>query len=284
MPGPNPVGPVRGFSIAQPEATPEEVHGGPANPYHEYIGEQAEPYPWEAFNGSWGDPTGPQGPENELLGDEPESMTFAAGVISQDPTGDLTPPTHAAPTVKGVETSTHPDASARRLIQSMDAHAVKTNASAAFQYSPTMHAQQDEWTRFYNVVPGEDMVEDSGKQVSFQSVGWGVKDHTSNSYARRNQYGFDSSHRMRRYAVGSVPGNYMWMRPGSRPMVKTVAGPARPAVGVGPFAGQETTQPFDINGAILQEPPTQYSPPPQPYVAPTLTATPGDQAPTVDLW
>lgn len=285
MPGPAPIGPIRAIVRTSPEAPAEVIHGGPANPYHGQPGEAAEPYPWEAYAGSWGHPTGPLGAENELLGDTPDTMTFAAGMLSDDPTADHTPyRTHAAPHITGVETTTGPDAAARRLAQSAEVHGISTNAGASRLYDPTMLAQQDNWEHFYNVVPGEDMVPQIPGQVSAQANGFGVKDRTSNEYASRNKYGFDSSHRMRRYATGSVPGNYMWMRPGQRPMIKTLPGPARPAVGPGPFQGQDTSQPFNVEGAILQDSPTEYTAPPQPYVAATPTASPTDSANPIPLW
>lgn len=286
MPGPPQLTGIIGFSNAKPEATPEQIHGGPANPYHELVGEQAVPYPWEAWAGSWGPPkAGPFGAENELLGDLPESMTFQAGQLGQDPTGDQTPyRTHAAPNIRGFRTTTSPEDSAERLIESAQVHAVKTNASAGFQYDPTLHAQNDTWQEFYNPVPGEDNLPAVTGIVSAQAGGFGANDHRSNAYAKVNQYNFASSHRYRRYATGSVPGNYMWMQPGQRPMIKTLPGPARPAVGPGPFQGDNIGDTFGLQGAILQQGPTEYVSPPQVAVAGAVQASPGDTAPAIALW
>jgi hypothetical protein len=99
--------------------------------------------------------------------------------------------------------------------------------------------------------------------------GYGSTDRTS-SFARQNQYGYDSAHSHRRYATGSVPGNYQWMEPGGRPLVKTTPGPARPAVGQdSPFTNQDLTVAHGVQGAVLQDAPSDYVPPGEPYVAPS---------------
>lgn len=265
-------------AVIQPEAPPESVHGGPSNPLHGHFGEQATPYPWEEFAG----PHGPYGPaEDELLSDLPESRTFAAGTLDQDPYSDRTPyRTHAAPHITGVEFDRGPEGNARVLRQSAEVHAVKTNAAAmGFASSNPL---QDHWNGFFNLVEGEDMVSPGSNQVAFQANGFGANDRTSNPFHKSNPYGLNSSHRMRRYATGSIPGNYMWMRPGGRPMVKTLAGPARPAVGEGPFYGQDIGRSFDTHGVALTDPATEYQAPPQPYVTPTTQGT--ESAPVIELW
>jgi hypothetical protein len=57
----------------------------------------------------------------------------------------------------------------------------------------------------------------------------------------------------------------MWMTPTGRPLMKTLPGPARPAIGENsPFTGQDLGASFSYNGAILQNVPTEYVAPPQP--------------------
>lgn len=279
MAGPTPVtGLPRFIAHIQPEAPPEKVHGGPADPLHGHFGEQAQPYPWEEFAG----PHGPYGPaENELLSDLPESQTFAAGTVGQDPTGDLTPyHTHAGPNIRGMEMDRGPEGNARVLQMSALAHGVKTGASRkAFASSNPL---EDHWTGFYNPVEGETILNPGNGQVGFQANGFGVNDRTSNPFRKINPFGLNTAHRMRRYATGSIPGNYMWMRPGGRPMVKTVAGPARPATGEGPFYGQDMTRDYGVQGAILMDPATEYQAPPQPYVTPTTQGI--ESAPAIELW
>jgi len=106
-----------------------------------------------------------------------------------------------------------------------------------------------------------------GRQAMSAGFGWGTRDRTQ-SFARQNEFGFDSAHVHRRYAQSPIPGNYMWMRPGGRPMVKGLPGPARPPIGPdSPFAGDDLGQSFNINGAILQNVPSEYVPPAQPNLA-----------------
>jgi hypothetical protein len=173
-----------------------------------------------------------------------------------------------------------PEGNARVLRQSAEAHAVNTNASAEAYASS--NPLQDHWTGFWNTVLGEDIVAEGSNQVAFQANGFGVNDRTSNPFRKINPYGLNSSHRMRRYAVGSIPGNYQWMRPGGRPMVKTLAGPARPATGEGPFYGQDIGRDYGIQGAVLMDPATEYQAPPQPYVTPTTQGM--ESAPVIELW
>jgi hypothetical protein len=279
MAGPQPITGMQRFrAVIQPEAPPESVHGGPSNPLHGHFGEQSQPYPWEEFAG----PHGPYGPaENELLSDLPESQTFAAGNITQDPSGDQTPyHSHAGPMIKGMEMDRGPQGNARVLAQSAQAHAVRTRA--ALKGIQSSNPLQDHWNGFWNTVEGETILPEVGGQVAYQANGFGVNDRTSNPYHKTNPYGLNASHRMRRYAIGSIPGNYQWMKPGGRPMIKTLAGPSRPATGEGPFSGQDPTQSYGIQGVVLQDPATEYSAPPQPYVTPT---TQGQMsAPAIELW
>lgn len=275
---------LQGFVNEQPQADAFEVHGDPANPAHGIVGEQAVPYSWEAYAGSWGPPRGPFGPENELLGTPTEDETFQAGYLAQDPEGDQTPYLgHAAPFPKGRETSVSPDATSRQLIQSRALHADGLNAGAKSLYSQTAFALQDDWVGFYNPVQGEDQIPDTPGPIANQANGFGVNDHTSNPYHKANAFGLNTSHRHRRYAAGSIPGNYMWMEPGGRPMIKSLPGPARPATGDNsPFAGQDVGAAFETRGAILADAPTEYVAPPTPYVAPALqTASVG---PPDEVW
>lgn len=259
---------LQGFTNPVPEATPEEIHGGTVNPAHGLTGEVAQPYSWE--NEAMGIfPHGPHGPEDGIITTTGVPV-LSAGMLNQDPTSDQTPyRTHAAPWPKGMETSVDPDATTRQLTQSAEIHGVDTNAGKAFLFDPTMVAVQDQWTAFYDVMPGQsNLSTDVPPQLKGATAGWGTRSREQ-SFAQQNQYGFDSAHFHRRFATGSIPGNYMWMRPGGRAMIKSLPGPARPPIGQGsPFEGQDTGQAFDTQGAILNDPATQYQAPPTPYVAP----------------
>jgi hypothetical protein len=282
--GPAPLTGLLGFVNTAPEAPPEKIHGGPADPRHAVVGENAIPYSWMSLMTPTGS-HGPYGPgEAELISDSPDQMTFRAGQIGQDPTGDLTPYLgHGAPNIKGpvfpqAGPNHLPAGNADYLAQSAAVHGVRTNAGAAWLFMPTMEALNDSWTGFYNRVPGDDIVPDVPGQVSGQAGGFGSNDHRNNAYAKVNSYDYATSHRHRRYATGSVPGNVMWMRPSSRMMIKSMPMAARPPVGVdSPFAGQDLTRSFNTEGAILSSVATQYVAPPVPNVTPaqqTDTAPP----------
>lgn len=274
--GLNGIGKLMGLNKADPELTAAEVHGGPVDPAHSATGEIAEPYPWEAYGGSWGHPQGPLGAENGLLGEPPENETLRAGILRDDPTADRTPyRTHGGPFPKGRATSVGPDAVANQLQQNAALRGTNTGAELSRQYRPTMLAQNDDWTDFVEITPGSsEITTDIDPQLKSGAApgGWGSHSREQ-SYARQNQYGFDSRHQHRRWATGRIPGNTMWMNPQGRPMTKTFAGPARPATGPGPFQGQDIGDAFSYDtGAILQDPATEYQPPVVPYVAPAVTA------------
>jgi hypothetical protein len=141
-----------------------------------------------------------------------------------------------------------------------------TNAEAHSQETRAF-ALNDQWDTVEQVNPGHTDLASLPRQSQSSGYVWGTRDRTQ-SMARQNEFGFDSAHQHRRFAVGSIPGNFMWMKPGGRPMVKGLPGPARPPIGVdSPFAGQNVGQSFSIDGSILQNVPTEYQAPPQPRLA-----------------
>jgi hypothetical protein len=262
-----------------PQATPEERYGGMADARHANVGEVARPYSWE---GIYEGPHGPYGAENDLLGFDYTLTTPAAGALGQDPTADLTPRTHAAPWPKGVPQSPDPETQAEWRAQEASIHASNTGASRRLLYSPTSHALQDSWQGLYEVDPG-DSAQDPNvpKQVGF-AVGTFASRDRAQSLAGQNQYGYDAAHLQRRYATGSIPGNYMWMQPGGRPLVKNLPGTAQVPVGNdSPFAGQSPAKFFDTHGAVLTDLPYEYSPPPQPAVS---QPAPSGDVPEVAWW
>lgn len=262
--------------IDTPEASPEERYGSPVHPKHAIRGETAQPYSWESQQ----TPAGSHSiaPFDDLLDDELDGYgsygILDAGCLEQDPTSERPPWTHAAPWPKDPigDQSIRPDNVARQLIQNMAIHAMKVGGKRN-THSPTLDPVQDQWAEIWDVEPGNtDLTTVPGQMKSGAAPGGRGHTDRTQSNAKQNAFGFDSSHRHRRFATGSVPGNYMWMRPGGRAMVKSLAGPARPAVGEGsPFQGQDLGLAFGIDGAVLQTNPTEYVAPPEPYVGPAQT-------------
>ena len=271
--------PLQKIGIANPEATPEERYGGPVNPYHASWGEKARPYPWESSL----DPSGSHGPyglENQMLGDE-FWFIEPGGMPSDDPAFDYEMPSitrshgapHTAP-LSGKAPSQY-EAICTQLEQSAEMHGAGTNASTGMATwdSPL----QDHWYEIWNVSPGHTDIPKAPGAIGNNAFGFGVNDRPMNTYAKINEFGFESAHIHRRYAMNSIPGNYMWLRPGGRPMVKSLAGPARPAIGNdSPFFGDDLGMAFDYHGAILQTTPPEYVPPPQPFLAPSIDAQYGN--------
>ena len=262
---------LAGFQVQidnESQASPEERLGGTVDPRHAIKNQEILPYPWEARSTQAAFGHGPYGPDNQLLGDE-NWFWEPAGDPSQDPTMDMTPSRRAGPWPKGIASgpvpSDGPDDVAYQRRQSMAIHGIRTNAGVAAMHG--FEPLSDDWVQLENLTPGHSELMPIPKQAMASGFMFGTTDRTQ-SMARQNAHGFDSAHVHRRYATGPIPGNTMWMKPGGRPMVKTLAGPARPAIGVdSPFAGDDLGSAFGIGGAVLQTVPTEYVPPPQPNLA-----------------
>lgn len=252
------------------QATPEQRSGGPADQRHGNWGEQAAPYPWESSL-SLGGSHGPYGPENQLLGDE-WWLTTPAGQESDDITFDRTPSKRAGPFPKGVASGPVPGATpddiAEQLRQSAAIHSIQTGAGLKALYPVQgLGVQQDEWQEIWYVDPGNSDLVQVPNQMKSSGFLWGTTDRTQ-SFAHQNDHGFGSKHMKRRFATGSIPGNTDWMRPGGRPLQKSLPGPSRPPIGVdSPFHGDDLGAAFGVQGAVLQNMPTEYVPPPQPNLA-----------------
>ncbi len=257
---------------ADSQATPEERMGQSANPRHAE-GPTAKPYPYMSAAGQTG-AHGPYGPENQLLGDE-QWFIEPAGGWWEDPYMDQTPSRRAGPFPKGIASGPVPGDGptfiAEQLRQSYLIHQINTRAGMKHLHSQLGDAQNDTWDSFQQDNPGHTELTQLPRQALSSGFMWGTRDRTQ-SMARQNEHGFDTAHMHRRWATGSIPGNYMWMRPGGRPLVKSMPGPARPAVGVdSPFHGDDLGAAFSIDGAILQNVPTEYAPPPTVALASPLT-------------
>lgn len=268
------------------QATPEERYGDVADPRHAIRGEQAKPYPWESKATQAAGMHGPYGPENQLL-DSEYWFWEPAGMPGQDPGMDNTPARRAAPypvsVTRGAVPSSSPDEISSQLVQSMWIHGHDMGASKRMTHSFSLNPQQDEWAELDEVNPGHTDQLPLDKRAISSGFMWGTRDRL-HSMAQQNSFGFDSAHMHRRYATGPIPGNNMWLKPGGRPMVKSMPSPARPAIGPdSPFAGQDLGFAFDPNGSVLQNVPTEYTPPPQPNLATALMQASGNDAP-VEWW
>jgi hypothetical protein len=262
MAGIGPIKPVVGWVNTTPQLSAEQQQGGPADPRHRLpLLTHPVRHSWQLLAGL--PPSGPYGVQAQMVGST-DGAVEPAGSPSDDPMFDRTPRTRAAPWPKGTETTVDPDAVARTLTASRDIHASNTGASA--RVVRDLEPVNDTWQGFYKV--------GSGSTIQDPAIPRQLKSQAStdrvSSFARQNEHGFDSAHSGRRWATGSVPGNYMWMRPGGRPLIKTTPGPARPATGAdSPFTGDDLTAAYGVTGAVLQTAPTDYVPPGEPYIAPS---------------
>jgi hypothetical protein len=275
---------------ADPFATPEQRMGGTANPYHSQVGEQAVPYSWQS-QAMPGAKIGPMGAENQLLSDEFWFLE-SAGSPEQDPTFDYNMPdlTRSHASVKNVTISgTVPSQHGAINLQTaqMGNKSSNLNTSKGLQETALGDAAQDNWTEIWHVDDGSSDLPVITPQIAFQANGFGVNDAPSNAYHKSNQYDLDSKHMHRRFAWNTIPGNYMWMTPGGRPLFKSIPGTAKPPIGAGSqFEGQDLGFAFSYDtGATLMDTPTEYVPPPSPNIA-AVTPTYGDPMGTdpIALW
>lgn len=273
---------IAGFQVlvdADSQASPEHRLGGLANPRHAITEPHSVPYPWEANSTQAAGQNGPYGPDNQMLGDE--GWFFQpSGMEWDDPTFDHTPARRAAPWPKGLLSGPIPGGNptdvAEQLRQSHEIHGTDVGASRKMQYSDG--PLNDQWESYEQTSAGHSDQTTIPRQMMSSGFMWGTRDRVQ-SMAAQNEHGFDSAHSHRRWATGQIPGNFMWMRPGGRPLIKTMAGPARPAIGQdSPFFGDDLGRAFSIDGALLQNVPSEYVAPPQPTLAPAPSAMDGADA------
>jgi hypothetical protein len=269
---------LTGYTIEQPEATPEERSGNSADPRHANIGEQAQPYSWQslAMPGARADTPGPT--ENDLIEDD-FFWSLTASQVEDLPAGDTAPWTHAGPWPADPigDGSVWPDNAIRQLETNAALRSLKVGPASRAMYRPWANPQQDAWREIWEVNPNSDDIPLATNQMkaSLAPGGRGSTDRRQ-SFAHQNGYGFDSRHMHRRFAIGHIPGNFQWMLPASRPLVKGIPGPARPPIGENSqFAGQNLGAAFSQDGAILNNPPNAYPGPPTPYVAPAMATNEG---------
>lgn len=281
---------INAIQESDPFATPEQRMGGPVHPYHSQWGEAAKPYSWESLQTPAGS-HGPYGLENQLLGDD---MWFIepAGSPEESPQFDYNMPnitrSRAAPSNITSVGAVPSQADAIDLqVSQWENHAINPNTSQQMLYVRQMEAHNDEWQEIWEVNDGNSDVPSTTRQIAYQANGFGVNDAPSNAYHKSNGYGWGSKHQHRRFAVGHLPGNYMWLRPQGRPLFKTMAHPAQPPIGPqSPFYGHDLGDAFAYDtGAVLLDQPEEYIPPPVQNIA---TRTPRYENPQgtdpMDWW
>jgi hypothetical protein len=251
------------------QASPELRSGDPADPRHS----QFSPEDHIRRGSRIGEPRGPYGPDNQMLADE-SWFWQPGGDEWEDPRYDHTPSNRAGPFPKGILSgptpSDGPDDVAEQLRQSWANHGIDTNADR--RSTRELEALNDDWNTIDQLNPGSDTLQPLPKQAMSAGFGWGTRDRTQ-SMARQNEYGFDSTHQHRRWAEGPIPGNTMWMIPGGRPLAKSLPGPARPAIGPdSPFTGDDLGASFGVHGALLQNVPSEYVAPPQPTLSQSVVS------------
>lgn len=257
------------------QATPEERSGGTADPSHaKYLAED-----YIRRGAQLGEPMGPYGPDAQMLGDTSDFWE-SGGEPDQDPQHDYTPLNHAGPWPKGIQSGPvgdiGPEATALKLRQLVALHGMDMNGDAQSNLTRE-EPLNDQWETIDQLNRGNSGLQDLPKQAKSSGFGWGTRDRTQ-SLAAQNSFGFDQTHQHRRWASGHIPGNFMWMKPGGRPMAKGMPGPAKLPTGINsPFTGQDTGFSFNPDGAVLQNVPSEYMPPPQPTLQNAPVAT-GDDA------
>lgn len=277
MPGITGIQPLNGlYAWEQPSADPFTLQGGPADPRHgKPLINPNQPYPSQA--GGW---PGAQSntPDADWIDDY--ECYPSAGVGTPDtPYFDATPNTHAGPWPKGVPTTVLPDEVAQRRVETAILHADGLdNNKPSLLIPPLQDTWQDYWNPDDNIPNFQQPV---NGQVKHSVGGYGSTDAVSNPDGH-NDHGYGNSHMHRRWGAGSVPGAYMWMKPGGRPLVGFVPGPARPPVGTGPFEGQDIGRGFTAYPGVLTQPAGAYESPADPYQPPAMSQQQFIEAPLTE--
>lgn len=254
---------VRETGIQNPEGTPEETFGGPAQP-HADITQTIFPY-----QTVMGQPVhGPYGTAQPVIEDEPTVLN--AGI-----SGDLldnTPRNHAAPWPKGITSGSTRDAqeAAWEAQASLGRHSADFGAKNARLYGDISPSAGNHLVIDY-VDAGDSMLDGA---IPGQLRGQRGRDRVQ-GYQKQNQYGFDSAHVHGTYSMPGVPGNHFMLKPGGRPLLIDPPG-GNVAAGTGQdsvFAGQQPQSTFSPQGAVLTQPPAAYVQPPQGYVGPPMSPT-----------
>lgn len=264
------------------EASPQQKYGDPVDPRHAESANLPK-QPWEVYPG---EPHGPYGTENGLLG-----MPIASsggGILLNDPTADRQPLTHGAPWPKGVDQTVEPEGEADSLRESYEIHSsgfgfgrrAWSNPASAPSTDPAGYQDIELVDPGSFVRPLADMPD---QQKGMPIGGAGQRDRVQ-SFAPQNQYGFDSAHVIRRWGRNGLPGNFLWMQGGFRPLVSARVGPAVIPTGPdSPFAGQSGKRGYGPQSSALFQLPAPYVVPPEPAQAtdyPSAPVTPG----RVRLW
>lgn len=264
---------LTGFTVDSPEASPEDRSGNAADPRHANVGEAAQPYSWESLQTPGAKASSPGPSDNELIEDD-FYWSLTASQVEDLPAGDTAEWTHAGPWPADPigDGSVSPDNAIRQLTVNAALRSIKVGPANRAMYRPWANPQQDAWREIWEVNPNSDDIPVASDQMkaSLAPGGRGSTDRRQ-SFAYQNSYGFDSRHMHRRFAIGHIPGNFQWMLPRSRPLVKSIPGPAKPPIGPSSqFAGQDIGAAFNTKGAILEQDAAAYPGPAFPYVAPPL--------------
>lgn len=279
---------LTGFTVDKPEASPEDRSGNAADSRHANVGEAAQPYSWQSLQTPGALAASP-GPEDNGLIEDDFYWSLTASQVEELPAGDTAAWTHAGPWPADPigDGSVGPDNAVRQLMTNAALRSLKVGPANRAMYRPWANPQQDAWREIWEVNPNSDDIPVATEQMkaSLAPGGRGSTDRRQ-SFAHQNSYGFDSRHMHRRFAVGHIPGNFPWMRPGSRPLVKSIPGPAKPPIGPSSqFAGQNLGEAFGTRGAILESDANAYPGPAFPYVAPQMdTSNEGESQDYTDFY
>ncbi len=264
---------LSGFSapdaiVAVPESSAADTQGGSADPRHGQATLNTI-YPWQTIPVQ-GDYMTPYGTALQLMGTPP--LAHPSGIPGQDPRADLTPDTHAAPwpTLGPADSEVRNlDHAAQVAQQSALLHASDTGAAREITYNIPEPAGN--WGTIDYTTAGQTLLADGMPRQLMGSVGGVGSTDRIQGMATQNGYTFDSAHVHERISQQGVPGNFMWLRPGGRPLVIEPHGSTNNFSGQdSPFTGastnlQQSTR--SVQGAVLQTPASPYVAPPDPMLS-----------------
>jgi hypothetical protein len=256
------------YVVEQPETTPFERFGDPADPRHAK-GLIVEQYPWQ-------DPTGrtPQtnpGPVDDYIGQVIEAQDAGIAGVGT-PYWDATPNTHGGPWPAGLDQTAGPAPPGRESwgSESYALHSDGLDFNLPMQ-ATRLAVEPSKKLNNENNDPSDNLQEAVPQQVALSSGG-GLSTDAFTNPRGRNDYGMGAAHRIHARATSHMPGNYQWLKPGGRPMVVTRFDTFDRTGVDSPFYGQDQSEVFQVdNSGILLNPAGEYEPPADPYQPAPLT-------------
>jgi hypothetical protein len=274
--------PAASAVIANPGASPPQIHGGPANPAHgQYTWEGSSQWmPWEVIPGghALGDPQAAWAlvsdvPPSAPAGQDPDAYANSTMTLSH---GAPWPHEHIA----NIGDVSDIQAAADQARANAALHSIDSGDPASFTMQPTS-THVEEWQRFGYVSAGVSGLELPGRQmIGNANTGFRRDSGWTAEGENLNRFGMDSAHVGRYRATGDIPVPPNSTQGAQRPLSIAPASSRNYPVGEGsPFEGQTPGVGADFSVGFTGLA-SDYQASPDPPTGPSLYSTqPADPVP-----